>query len=126
MTEYRNPQQYDSIRIDFQHTWRFLVENVVNDNVTSLDLSTFDSVHLHTYAFETSSALITDVTCTVLTATADLERSTQARCQVQWTPADADFNAGTYKARLVGKTGSDLEILEHPWEFTAYAGGPTS
>ena len=127
-TKYRLPQQYGEVYLGFAHTWRFLIEQVLNDNVTPLDLSGYDTVWLHVYAFETSASLLVNATCPVLTGAGDLESGTQARCSITWTPtAGLGFVDSTeYKARIVGKTASTFEIFDKPWNFTAYTGGPTA
>ena len=128
-TEYRLAQQYDTAYLGYRHTWRFLVEEVLNDSVAPLVLTDFDAVKLQTYLTSASASLIDDLTCTVLDNATDHENSVAARCQIQWTPATDSYTAGTtYIARLVGYTtsGAITEILEKPWQFEAFAAGPTS
>jgi len=128
-TEYRLAQQYDTVYLAYRHTWRFLVSEVLNDSVSPLDLTDYDAIKLQTYATSGDSSLLDNLTCSVLTGTTDLENSVAARCQIQWTPSTDEYTAGTtYIARLVGFTtsGSVTEIFEKPWQFEAFAGGPTS
>ena len=125
--QYRLAQRYDTAYIDYAHTWRFLVEEVKNDDIVPVNLSAYDNVQLQIYLDEDQPALIIDAAATVLTASEDLEVGVPARCEVTWLAATGSgFTEVEYRAKLVGIASAVPTILGKPWLFRAFKGGPQS
>ncbi len=122
--QYRLAQQYDTAYVDYLHTWRFLVEEVVNDAVVPFDLTGFDEVRLQIYLDDAAPTLISDEAATVLIGAEDLEEGVPARCEVSWTAMSGDFTPDTeYRAKLVGVAGATKQVIEKPWLFQAFSAG---
>jgi len=125
-TEKRDAEVFRELYLGDLATWMGLITDVIADEIEGVDLSIYDEVRLLLYIAGESTAR-RKILGVVQTDASLLYQSVQARVQFSFVPvAGNGFVAGTdYLARVVGVTGGTIDPLSKPWDWTAYAAGPS-